>query len=138
MAKLPTTIRVLKEDIKESPPWADRMLSVYNSFNQAVYDAMSGQLTYGENISGFTKEISFSTLSNYSSGTWNNIQFLNLLKRKALGAVVLQIYRTDVGVYTPIKNGVYVDWTEVNGSIIIGFISGLEDSKSYQIRLRVE
>lgn len=137
MALLPTTKRIAKEDVKNAPDWFTPFLTQVNTFFSAVYDALNGQLTFGDNIAGFFKTLTFSTLSTYTaSGTWNQISFLNTLRKKATGVLIMQISQ-QAGSYTPIKKAVSLDWTELNGSIILGFVSGLNDSTTYNLKLLV-
>lgn len=127
MARLPTSIRVLKNDTEG--------LNIQNTFNQAVYDAMAGQLTFIENIRCQIKEITFTTLSTYAIGDFTEIKFDNLLKAKAIGVILLQIIDVTTGNY--IQVGVTVQWLDINGVITIRYISGLDDETQYTFRVMV-
>lgn len=135
MATLPTSIKVNRQDIQNAPPWVFPMLSIYNTFNQAVYDALNGNLTYSENVRCQIKELTFRTLQTYNSGDWDILQFVCPLKVKPVGLTLLQIYRTDNVV---ILQPVFVNWQYVNGNIVLPWITGLENATEYTLRVRVE
>jgi len=135
MAKLPTTIRTNFQDVPNSPPWFTRFLSIQNTFNQAFYDAAMGELTYLENIKCIIKELPFTTLSTYSSDGWDDITFPNTLRTKATGLQLMQLYRPDD--YEIIYDPTRVDWLDVNGEIVIRWVSGLENATNYVMRVMV-
>lgn len=135
MAKLPTTIRTSVEDVREAPAWFNKFLGIQNTFNQAVYEASVGQLTFGENIKCIIKELPFITLSTYSSDEWDDITFPNTLRTKATGLQLMQLYRPDD--YEIIYDPTRVDWLDVNGEIVIRWVSGLENATNYVMRVMV-
>lgn len=137
MAKLPATRRVIRSDIPGAEPWIDPLLSIYNNNNQAIYEAVNGRLTFPENIYSFKKTLTFTTGSTYSGGVFPDLRFTNELDRQVDGVFLRQIYLTGTNYYTPIKSGVYIDWQEVNGEVIIGYISGLANSKEYTVKVLV-
>lgn len=63
----------------------------------------------------------------------NKISFITKLKRKTDGVQLLQIQELPSG--NLIKLGVTIDWREVNGTIFIDHITGLEPNKKYRIRV---
>lgn len=128
MAKLPTTIRVLRSDSEG--------INIQNTFNQAIYDAVMGQLTFTENVRCQIKELTFPTLSTYSSHDWTNIIFPVTIRTKPIGLELLQIYKTDENV--PIYDPVYLDWQYINGNMVIRWIAGLEDETNYFLRVMVK
>lgn len=65
MAKLPTSKKVLREDVKEAPSWIEVILSTMNSFFEDVYFALNKQITFRENISCQIKELEIETSSTY-------------------------------------------------------------------------
>lgn len=136
MARLPSSVRTNNEDVKGAEPWFFRFLSIQNTVNQALYEALDGHVTFTENIQCQIKEMTFTTLSTYSAGDFTNISFLKLLKVKAMGFFLLQIYKFD-NQDVSLKNGVSADWLDVNGNIIIRYISGLEDETKYFFRAMV-
>lgn len=134
MATLPTSIKVNKQDVQNAPLWLFPMLSTYNTFNQAVYDALNGQVTFGDNVRCQIKELTFRTSSTYSTGNWDGLSFLCDLKVKASGLFLMQILRTDGAV---IDDPVFVNWEYVNGYIEIPWVTGLVDATQYTIRMMV-
>lgn len=63
----------------------------------------------------------------------NTISFPTSLKRKTDGVQVLRI--EDISTGQVIKLGVTIDWREINGTIIVDHITGLEPNKKYRIKL---
>jgi len=134
MSKLPTTIRTFIETL-DTPEGLARHVEMQNSFNQAVYEAASGQLTFQENIRCIIKELPFTTLSTYSGGDWEIMTFPNTLKTRATGVFIMQLYRPDD--YEAIVQPVSIDWLDVNGVMQIRFVTGLENATKYLIRVMV-
>src|SRR4030095_1820923 len=131
MALLPTSKRISKEDVPGSPGWVAPLLAGINTFFLAIWDALSGNITFGENITCQIKEISFTTSEDYSIGDWVAVSFLKTLKTKAQAVVLLQILQ-DEETYTPVLEAVTVhNWLDVNGYIKIYHIPGLEDETTY-------
>ena len=133
MAKLPTQKKILKEDLKGAPDWINPMIDTVNSFMENVYQALNQNVTFSENVSCFIKELIYKTPSTYP--TMDNVEFTSELKSKATGLFVMQAYERST--YTPAEGPVYVPWVEVNGTIVVYPITGLEADKTYIIRLLV-
>ena len=131
--KLPTQKKILKEDLKDAPSYVDGIINPVNSFMESAYAALNKNLTLTENIASFVKVLEYRTPSTYP--TMDNVEFLNQLKSKPTGVMVMQAYNKDT--YIPAAGPVYVPWVENAGSIIIHPITGLVASKIYVIRLVV-
>lgn len=131
--KLPVIKKILREDVKDAPSWIGAIIDPFNSFAETVYQALNKNITFSENVRAFVKEIVYTTPSTYP--TMGDIEFLNELKVKATGILVLQA--VDRSNYEPAPGPVYIPWAEDNGSIIVKPITGLEASKTYNIRLLV-
>lgn len=134
MATLPTSIKVNRQDVKSAPLWLLPLMSTYNTFNQAIYDALNNQLTFVENIRCQIKEFTFRTQGDYSMGGWTDISFPCDLKTKATGLWMMQIVRTDGDV---IDDSVFVNWKYDNGTIVIPWITGLDNATQYALRLMI-
>lgn len=131
--KLPSQKKILREDLRDAPPWITNVIDPVNSFMESVYQALNKNITVTENISSFIQELNYTTTSAYPTAT--PIFFKNTLKSRAIGVLVLQAY--DKTTYTPAPGPVYVPWVEVNTGIEVLSITGLEASKSYLIRLLI-
>ena len=132
--RLPTLKRVLKEDVKGAPSWANPLLNTLNSFMETVYQGFNKNITFSENIGCSIRQITYNTPSTYPTGV-EPIRLEARLKVKATGVLLMQIYdRTN---YTPPDGPVYIPWTEDNGEIVLGTITGLDASKSYILRLLI-
>lgn len=132
--RLPQQKKILREDLKDAPGWVNGITSPVNTFMENVYNSLNRNLTLGENIASFTQELTYTTVNTYPTGQ-TNISFLNQLKTKPIGVMVMQVY--DKATYIPAPGPVYIPWVEVNGSIIVYPITGLEPSKTYLIRVVV-
>ena len=136
MAKLPQFKDFRKEDYKEAPEWFTRFLYLLNNFANAIYVAINKSLTFQENIRSLIKEVNFTTLATYSTGDFTAISFPNPLGVKPIGMTIQFISTAD---YIPIKKveGQAVSWSEENNVITINYVSGLDDSEAYIIRVLV-
>lgn len=141
MAKLPTSKKVLREDLKDAPGWIDRLLSPLNSFMESIYYALDKNLTYTENLACNVKTIEFTTLPTYGSlpvlDNWQVQKFTHSLKSKPFG-VSLERVQEKSNTYAVITNPVSLDWNEANGVISINYVTGLEPSKTYILTLLVK
>lgn len=131
--KLPTIKKILREDVKDAPAWIAGVIDPVNSFMENVYTALNKAITLTDNIASFTKEISYVTLAGYP-GTQPNVTFLNQLRTRATGVMVMQAFETQS--YTPVAIG-GLAWVEDTSGIVIYPISGLTASKTYTLRLVV-
>lgn len=132
--RLPTQKKVLKEDLKDAPKWVDNLIQPINTFMENVYQCLNKNVTFGDNLASFIYTLTYTTPSTYPADV-DQVEFLNQLKTKPIGVLLMQVYEKNT--YTPPPGPVYVPWVETNGSIQVGTITGLEASKSYIIRLAV-
>jgi hypothetical protein len=144
VAKLPIQRKILREDIKEAPQWIDKVIYPVNTFFESVFNALSRNITFSENIGCQIKELEFNTTGSYdgTAAEWEELSFPKTVKFRANGVLLAQII--DLGVinstttaYTPIEGDVYVDWQESNEEIVIGLIRGLTLSHTYKVRFIV-
>lgn len=131
--RLPTLKKILREDLKGAPDWVSSLIDPLNSFMETIYQGFNKNLTITENVGCFVKELTYTTTSTYPVSI--DVQFMSTLKTKAIGVQLLQVY--EKANYTPPPGPVYIPWVEINGSIVVGAITGLEASKTYMIRLVV-
>lgn len=130
--KLPTQKKILREDLKGAPEWADGIITPVNSFMESTYQALNKNITFTENINSFIKELTYKTPTTYPTGV-ETVTFKNTLKTRATGVFVMQVY--DKSTYIPAPGPVYVPWIEDNGNLVIYPVTGLEADKTYLIRL---
>lgn len=131
--KLPPFKRILREDVKEAPPWILKIIDSYNSLAENVYQALNRNITLTENVKCMVKELNYITPSSYP--TMDDVSFVSTLNTKAIGVLLMQA--VDNEVYEPVTGVGNPPWTEVNGSIVVKPIPGLAASKTYTIRLVV-
>lgn len=132
--RLPTQKKILKEDLRGAPDWINPLINVVNTFFENVYACLNKNVTLQDNIGSFIYTFTYKTVPSYPSPTDQTpVEFLNQLKTRAIGVVVLQAYEKTT--YVAAAGPVYVPWIENNGSIVTGLITGLEPDKSYFIRL---
>lgn len=136
MAQLPTQQEIRQEEIPEAPNWFPKFLTPLNLFIRGVYGALNKQLTFQDNISSQIRELSFTTTSSYDDGDFPSVIFTRTTPNKAYSLLVCQLLE-DADNFTPIANGVFVDWREVNGTITIAYVSGLQPSTRYFMRVMI-
>jgi len=130
--KLPTTRKVLREDVKGAPSWIIPLIDALNSFMDSVYGAMNKNITFGDNIGCQVKELTYRTPTTYPTGV-DPVEFTSTLKFRSSGLWVTQVVERQN--YLPPPGPVYIPWVEDSGIIRIGTITGLEADKVYTIRL---
>lgn len=133
MARLPPLRRIDARELGEwSAAWGARLLDRLNQFLVAVHAALDGRLLLGENVDGGYFEFEFSTLAGYAGGSWNELRAVAGRPIQAcwVGRIV-QLEST----YTPILTPVHVDWIQFDGQLHVRYVSGLQASKSYSMRL---
>jgi hypothetical protein len=132
--RLPIQKKISREDMKDAPSWVNAIIEPVNNFMNTVYLTLNQNVTYTDNFASFVKEIDYTTPSTYPMGV-SNVSFMNNLKVKATGIhLALAVDKSD---YTPPPGPVYIPWVEINGSIIIYPVTGLEASRNYLLRLVV-
>lgn len=131
--RLPSQKRILREDVKGAPGWIVPVIDTFNSFADSVYQALNRNITFTENIADQIKELTYVTPSTYP--VMEDYSFVSSLKTKAIGVLLLQALDRDT--YEPVSIDTSVPWVEINGSIVIKPLEGLEASKTYTIRLLV-
>jgi len=136
MASLPTIKRVQRSDLGgDIPEWVDSLLSPLNQFIEEVYSAFNKNLTIPENVKGQIKNLTFRTSSNYtSSKEFTEITYLNTLGRKT--QILLLGYVEEIGTPKKKHDAITVSWYDNNdGTVSIHYISGLSNSKNYNITI---
>lgn len=131
--KLPTIKKIMREDLKSAPDWVGRLIDPVNSFMESVYTALNKNITLYDNISSFVKEVTYRTPATYPTGV-DNVSFLNELRTRATGVVILQAF--DNATYTPVSIG-NIAWIEDASGIVIYPVTGLQASKTYTFRFAV-
>lgn len=132
--KVPAQYRLSKEDFKGAPSWIDRVIYSFNKLLDGVVAILSGQVTFQDNIRSRIVSLTFTTDANYSTGTWTDLNVAVDFKESPIGVLPFRVVEK-AAVYTPTKSALGVDWTYANGSVTIGYISGLADSKEYTVTL---
>ena len=137
MATLPTIKRVQRSDLGgDIPEWVDSLLSPLNQFIEEVYSAFNRNLTIPENVKGQIKILSFRTSSNYTSASkdFTEITYLNTLGRKT--QILLLGYVEEIGNPKKKHDATTISWYDNNdGTVTIHYISGLSNSKNYNITI---
>lgn len=133
MAQLPSSKKILREDLKDAPPWISQVIEPFNSLGESVYQAFNKNITFADNVASFIKELTYKTSVSYPAA--EVVEFANTLKTKAIGLWPLQV--VDRSTYLPAAGPIYIPWVENNGVIQVGSITGLVASKTYTVRLLV-
>lgn len=125
---------MLKEDLKGAPGWVDNLIQPINAFMENVYQCLNKNVTFNDNIASFIYTLTYKTPASYPADV-DTVEFLNQLKAKPIGVIVLQAY--EKATYQAAEGPVYVPWIENNNSIVVSTITGLEADKTYLVRLAV-
>lgn len=135
--KLPQIQRILREDLREAPSWIDKLLNPLNQFLDTMYGGLNKNITLTENIDCQERVFTFTTKIDYvANNTFDEIQFRRTTKNKAKGVILADI-RIQDAYYRPILNATSIQWVEIEGTIIVKYIAGLDDSTSYRIYLLI-
>lgn len=105
------------------------VISILNNFMDFVYRAFAKNITIEENTPYQIKEVSFTTTSTYSGGTFVPLELKIDPQRIVKGVVVLWISSGTVTA-TP-------RWSQVGANVVISNLSGLSNSTEYTIRLLI-
>lgn len=138
MGKLPTTRKILTEDLKGLPAEVLKglqpLIETVNSFMSVTYQNFNKNISFDANVACFIKELTYRTPATYP--TMENVSFISELKTKATGVFLMQALEKTT--YTPVTGStVYVPWEEIEDSIVIRPIQGLAADKLYLIRLLI-
>lgn len=90
---LPDIKRLKREDIPGAATWIDPILDNQGRFNEVVYNALNGDLRYGENQSSQIYTTSFT----FSTGTQPEIKLRTNKAIMPQGIVVIRYRRDDNG-----------------------------------------
>lgn len=131
MAQLPVIKRISREDVPGAPGWIDRLLYSINLFFDAVYYALSKNITLEENIKSQIHKFS---LEAGAMSTDNTYQFANELKRKPTMLFVGDV-KQRAGEFVPIAAAVFVDWEFDQNVIYVRSITGLLAGETYDFVL---
>lgn len=134
MARLPSIKKILREDVKDAPPWIDKLLYVLNRFMEEVYGALNKDLTFVDNIAASTKALTFTTKSTYPL-EFDIQKISNPLKTNPQGVILMR--QQNLTNNLPIKSSIGIDWDIIEGNIRILHVSGLTASTKYQLSLLI-
>ena len=139
MANTPPIRRIYTQDVINSDGTidAERLLYPMNQFLEATSSILDGRIEFDENIATQIKKLSFTTSSTYlSAGTFTAIPFTLSISNKPRGVLLLDVSKKDDATAI-IKDPVSIQWSQSNDKININFITGLDDSTSYNITVMV-
>ncbi|PJZ98870.1 hypothetical protein CH369_18060 [Leptospira levettii] len=135
MASLPSQKKILEQDLgTDIPSWTRKLLTPINSFFESIYSAFNKDITFRENIRCEYRDLIVKTKEDYSSGEFELITFKNNLKEKIDNLQICQVSENKSN-FIPVKEPVTVSWNEYNKEITIHYITGLENSKEYKIKI---
>lgn len=132
--KIPGFRMLTREDLKGAPNWIDNLIYPLNSCMQGVHQALNGNLSFGDNVLGSIKTITFKTRADYTVYGWDAINLTNPLNKKVDAVLIGQIQKV-ADTYQPIYQPTSLDWIQLNTNITINYITGLDDSSSYVVKL---
>lgn len=137
MASLPSQKKILEQDLgTDIPSWTRKLLTPINSFFESIYSAFNKDITFRENIRSEYRDLIVKTKEDYFSGEFELITFKNNLKEKIDNLQICQVSENKSN-FIPVKEPVTVSWNEYNKEITIHYITGLEPSKEYKIKILI-
>lgn len=136
--KLPIFKRIVREDIKDAPDWVANLIYPINQVFETVYNTLNRGVTFQDNFLGFQKTFQFQTKPTYTSGDWDVIRLAipDFFKVRISGAWIVKGGPVNT---SQIKNisGLYLSWSQGNGTIDIDWLGGLEDDTQYSFTVQV-
>lgn len=136
MAKLSSYRRILKNDYPdEYKGLVDQLsVSINNGFD-TLYNAINGKLNFYDNIASTIAEFKVSV--NSSGNPLQKTQFkLSNNQTNVEGILVLKVTGSSDTSLLP-NSGINISYTAASGVITIDNIKGLQDNKSYLIKVLV-
>jgi|SRR5580693_1559287 hypothetical protein len=136
MASPPSIQRFYSDDYKEAPAWFKQtFLNTLNLFVFPTYNALNKNLTVGDNLN-----MGYVTIDVAGSSTPanNTASFLNPIQGNPTGVTVVNAQITGTATPSFPTGSIQVFWTFDGTSINIGAITGLANSTTYALTLRVE
>ena len=136
--KLPELTRLTREDFSDvEGDWVDKLISAMNSFQEQVYFGLNKNLTLSDNVVSQFKELEFTTASDYETlNTWVDIKWSHGMTEKPRAVLIAQLAEKS-GNYIKNTTPVSLNWYLNNDSIVVYFIAGLANSKTYKARFLV-
>lgn len=131
MAALPPIKRISKEDLREAPPWIDRLLTPLNLFFETVYAGLNRGITLEENL---LCQIKTFQVKAGAAATNNTTSFPLTMKRLPQGLILLKASLVS-GNYAPIAAAVYVEFTCDGVTVSITSITGLSNGSTYELKV---
>lgn len=129
MALLPTIKRLTREDLKEAPPWIERLIYPLNLFMDAVWTALNHGLTFAENIRSQEKTFQITAAATAALNTTSFACTMRTIPKRMLVGNVVDI---TTGNYVTIGAAVFVEWRYNDGNILITSITGLTNGNLYE------
>lgn len=136
MASPPSIQRFYSDDYKEAPDWFKKtFLNTLNLFVFPTYNALDKNLTVDENLNQGYVSIS---VTGSATPTNNTVSFLNPIEGTPTGVTVVNVQITGTPTPSYPTSAIQVFWSFDGSSIQVGAITGLANSTTYDITLRVE
>ena len=130
----PRLKKIKREDMPGSREWIDPLLLVVNQTTQTLNAAFGGQLELASNVAGDVRDLEVLTGPNYTLGIMPLVKLRPTITTRARACQILQVI--DLDDVDAILSGPYeADWRDIGGELQIRWISGLDGSKRYQVRV---
>lgn len=136
MAAPPSLKRLLSDQFEEAPEWFhEKFLPAFNGFATDVASALTKGLSFGENLLGMERELSFTTLS--GSVVIDEAPFVIDLQVPFRVKSILVLNPT-VGDGAVPGAAAQVIWKPSARGASVRFVTGITTSKTYRMLLRLE
>lgn len=126
------------EDIGKDPlAGLQNFAGIYNQFGLSVYNLLSGNLQFDQNIDSQISSVTFATPSNYSDGANTNFTSTAISVPFNPNGIVL------LGIQQINSNAVFIkpvfpSWFyNANSQVVINYVTGLQPSTNYSITILI-
>jgi len=133
--KLDTSFTLTEENFPQQASWIGNLLGPLSNRINSILQALSGNLSIGDNVIGIVQQVSFTTSATYNTGTFTAIRLNWIPGNRKLPQTVLvgKVIATTV----PTTAVTAHNWTydAQSSAIIVNYVSGLANSTTYTITL---
>lgn len=133
MSGVPPVKRIQAKDVPGSPAWTERLYALLNQQFDFLVAAFAKGITIQDNVRGLYKDLQITTGADYDDGVFTVVSFETGLT-DVLECRVCQVIDRDFP--DAVLSGPFsCDWRASSGRVSIRWVSGLEVSHRYFLRV---